>query len=216
VLLSLRAGFADHSFWIAIAVSMKRIAVGYALSVAIGVLLGLLMATSDFLEQTLGGHFVSLQSLPSICWLPMAVLWFGLSEKAILFVIVMGSVLSVTISMETGRKQMPKIYAMAGRNLGAHGLKLFLLVLFPASLPYLLTGLKQGWAFAWRSLIAGEMIFVSLGLGQLLMMGRDLNDMSQVLAVMILIIAIGYIVDGLMFKTMERRLQHRWGLTPAT
>ena len=216
MLLSLWAGFADHSFWIAIAVSMKRIAVGYALSVAIGVLLGLLMATSDFLEQTLGGHFVSLQSLPSICWLPMAVLWFGLSEKAILFVIVMGSVLSVTISMETGRKQMPKIYAMAGRNLGAHGLKLFLFVLFPASLPYLLTGLKQGWAFAWRSLIAGEMIFVSLGLGQLLMMGRDLNDMSQVLAVMILIIAIGYIVDGLMFKTMERRLQHRWGLTPAT
>jgi len=216
VLQSLWAGFADHSFWIAIAVSMKRIAVGYALSVALRVLLGLLMATSDFLEQTLGGLLVSLQSLPSICWLPMAVLWFGLSEKAILFVIVMGSVLSVTISMETGRKQMPKIYAMAGRNLGAHGLKLFLFVLFPASLPYLLTGLKQGWAFAWRSLIAGEMIFVSLGLGQLLMMGRDLNDMSQVLAVMILIIAIGYIVDGLMFKTMERRLQHRWGLTPAT
>ena len=216
VLESLWAGFADHSFWIAIAISMKRIVVGYALSVAIGVLLGLLMATSDFLEQTLGGLLVSLQSLPSICWLPIAVLWFGLSEKAILFVVVMGSVLSVTISMETGRKQMPKIYAMAGRNLGAHGLKLFLFVLFPASLPYVLTGLKQGWAFAWRSLIAGEMIFVTLGLGQLLMMGRDLNDMSQVIAVMILIIAIGYIVDGLIFKTVERRLQERWGLTPAT
>jgi len=213
---SLWAGFADHSFWIAIAVSMKRIAVGYALSVAIGVLLGLLMATSEFLEQTLGGLMVSLQSLPSICWLPIAILWFGLSEKAILFVIVMGSVLSVTISMETGRKQMPKIYAMAGRNLGARGLKLFLFVLFPASLPYVLTGLKQGWAFAWRSLIAGEMIFVSLGLGQLLMMGRDLNDMSQVIAVMILIIAIGYIVDGLIFRTFERRLQYKWGLTPAT
>jgi hypothetical protein len=86
----------------------------------------------------------------------------------------------------------------------------------PASLPYVLTRFKQGWAFAWRSLIAGEMIFVRLGLGQLLMMGRDLNDMSQVLAVMILIIAIGYIVDGLMFKTFERRLQYKWGLTPAT
>jgi NitT/TauT family transport system permease protein len=128
----------------------------------------------------------------------------------------MGSVLSVTISMEAGRKQMPKIYGMAGRNLGAHGLKLFVFVLFPASLPYVLSGLKQGWAFAWRSLIAGEMIFVSLGLGQLLMMGRDLNDMSQVLAVMILIIAIGYIVDGVIFKTLERRLQYKWGLTPAT
>ena len=108
---------------------------------------------------------------------------------------------------------MPKIYGMAGRNLGARGLKLFLFVLFPASLPYVLTGLKQGWAFAWRSLIAGEMIFVSLGLGQLLMMGRDLNDMSQVIAVMILIVAIGYIVDGLIFETFEKRLQQRWGLT---
>jgi sulfonate transport system permease protein len=213
---SLRGGFADHSFWIAIAVSLKRIAAGYAISVAIGIGLGLLLASSKFLEQTLGGLLVSLQSLPSICWLPMAVLWFGLSEKAILFVVVMGSVLSVTISMETGRKQMPKIYSLAGRNLGASGLKLFIYVLFPASLPYLLTGLKQGWAFAWRSLIAGEMIFVSLGLGQLLMMGRDLNDMSQVLAVMFLIIAIGYVVDGLIFKTLERRLQYRWGLAPAT
>jgi NitT/TauT family transport system permease protein len=216
VLQALWSGFADHSFWIAIVVSMKRIAIGYALSVVIGVALGLGMATSKFLEQTLGGLMVSLQSLPSICWLPMAVLWFGLSEKAILFVVVMGSVLSVTISMETGRKQMPKIYAMAGRNLGARGLKLFLFVLFPASLPYLLTGLKQGWAFAWRSLIAGEMIFVSLGLGQLLMMGRDLNDMSQVIAVMILIIAIGFLIDGLVFSSIERRLQYKWGLTPAT
>jgi NitT/TauT family transport system permease protein len=213
---SLWAGFADHSFWIAIGVSLKRMAIGYAISVAIGVVLGLAIASSKFVEQTLGGLLVSLQSLPSICWLPMAVLWFGLSERAILFVVVMGSLLSVTISMETGRKQMPKIYAMAGRNLGAHGLKLFFYVLFPASLPYLLTGLKQGWAFAWRSLIAGEMIFISLGLGQLLMMGRDLNDMSQVVAVMMLIIAIGYMVDGLVFKTIERRLQHKWGLTPAT
>jgi len=213
---ALRAGFSDHSFWIAIAVSMKRIAIGYAVSIAIGIVLGLLLASSEFLEQTLGALLVSLQSLPSICWLPMAVLWFGLSEKAILFVVVMGSVLSVTISMEAGRKQLPKIYSLAGRNLGARGLKLFIYVLFPASLPYLLGGLKQGWAFACRSLIAGEMIFVSLGLGQLLMMGRDLNDMSQVLAVMLLIVAIGYLVDGLIFKTLERGLQYRWGLTPAT
>ena len=213
---SLRAGFADHSFWIAIAISMKRIAIGYSISVAIGIVLGLLLASSEFLEQTLGSLLVSLQSLPSICWLPMAVLWFGLSEKAILFVVIMGSVLSVTMSMEAGRKQMPKIYSLASRNLGARGLNLFFYVLFPASLPYLVTGLKQGWAFAWRSLIAGEMIFVTLGLGQLLMMGRDLNDMSQVLAVMILIVAIGYVVDGLVFKTMEKRLQYRWGVSPTT
>jgi NitT/TauT family transport system permease protein len=212
---SLWAGFADHSFWIAIVVSMKRMLLGYGLSVVLGMVLGLGVASNKFLEETVGGLLVSLQSLPSICWLPLAVLWFGLTEKAILFVVVMGSLLSVTIAMETGRQQMPKIYGMAGRNLGAGGFKLFWYVLLPASLPFILSGLKQGWAFAWRSLISGEMIFVSLGLGQLLMMGRDLNDMSQVIAVMMLIIAIGYIVDGLVFKTIERRLQRKWGLAPA-
>jgi NitT/TauT family transport system permease protein len=212
---SLWAGFADHSFWIAIAVSMKRMLLGYSLSVVLGIVLGLAVASNKFLEETMGGLLVSLQSLPSICWLPLAVLWFGLTEKAILFVVVMGSLLSVTIAMETGRQQMPKIYGMAGRNLGACGFKLFWYVLLPASLPFILSGLKQGWAFAWRSLISGEMIFVSLGLGQLLMMGRDLNDMSQVIAVMMLIIAIGYMVDGLVFKAIERRLQHKWGLAPA-
>jgi NitT/TauT family transport system permease protein len=212
---SLWAGFADHSFWIAILVSMKRMLLGYGLSVVLGMVLGLGVASNKFIEETMGGLLVSLQSLPSICWLPLAVLWFGLTEKAILFVVVMGSLLSVTIAMETGRQQMPKIYGMAGRNLGACGFKLFWYVLLPASLPFILSGLKQGWAFAWRSLISGEMIFVSLGLGQLLMMGRDLNDMSQVIAVMMLIIAIGYIVDGVVFKTIERRLQHKWGLAPA-
>ena len=212
---SLWAGFADHSFWIAISVSMRRMLLGYGLSVILGMVLGLGVASNKFLEETMGGLLVSLQSLPSICWLPLAVLWFGLSEKAILFVVVMGSLLSVTIAMEDGRKQMPKLYGMAGRNLGAQGWRLFWYVLLPASLPFIVSGLKQGWAFAWRSLISGEMIFVSLGLGQLLMMGRDLNDMSQVLAVMILIIGLGYVVDGLVFRTVERRLQKKWGLAPA-
>lgn len=216
VLESLWAGFADHSFWIAIGVSLRRMLLGYGLSIVLGMVLGLGVASNKFLEETMGGLLVSLQSLPSICWLPLSVLWFGLTEKAILFVVVMGSLLSVTIAMETGRHQMPKIYGMAGRNLGASGFRLFWYVLVPASLPYIVSGLKQGWAFAWRSLISGEMIFVSLGLGQLLMMGRDLNDMSAVIAVMVLIIAIGYIVDGLVFKTAERRLQNKWGFATTT
>jgi NitT/TauT family transport system permease protein len=195
---------------------MKRMLLGYSLSVVLGMILGLGVASNKFLEETVGGLLVSLQSLPSICWLPLAVLWFGLTEKAILFVVVMGSLLSVTIAMEDGRKQMPKIFGMAGRNLGAKGFKLFWYVLLPASLPFILNGLKQGWAFAWRSLISGEMIFVSLGLGQQLMMGRDLNDMNLVIAVMLLIIAIGYVIDGLVFRTAERRLQRRWGLEPAS
>ena len=213
---SLYGGFLDHSFWIAMAVSMRRVVIGYAISVVLGMVLGLGVASNKFLEETVGGLLVSLQSLPSICWWPLALLWFGLNQNAIIFVVIMGSLLSVTLAMEDGRKQMPKIYSMAGRNLGAHGFQLFWRVLLPASLPFIVSGLKQGWAFAWRSLITAEMLYLSLGLGQLLMMGRDLNDMSQVIAVMILIIAIGYVVDGLVFKTIERRLQHKWGLTPAT
>jgi NitT/TauT family transport system permease protein len=213
---ALYAGFQDHSFLIAIAVSMRRVLIGYAISVVLGMILGLGVGSSKFLEETLGGLLVSLQSLPSICWWPLALLWFGLSQNAILFVVIMGSLLSVTLAMEDGRKQMPKIYGMAGRNLGASGFQLFWHVLLPASLPFIVSGLKQGWAFAWRSLITAEMLYLSLGLGQVLMMGRDLNDMSAVIAVMILIIAIGYVVDGLVFKSMESRLQRRWGLTSST
>jgi NitT/TauT family transport system permease protein len=150
--------------------------------------------------------------MPSVCWLPLAILWFGLSEKAILFVVVMGSMLSISINTEAGLRNVPRIYTMAGRNLGASGPRLFLFVLLPACLPNLVSGLKQGWAFAWRSLLAGELIFVTLGLGQLLMMGRDLNDINQVVAVMVLIVAIGFLVDGLVFRTIERNLRHRWDL----
>jgi NitT/TauT family transport system permease protein len=213
---ALKDGFEDRSLLIAIGVSSRHMLLGYGISVILGMFLGVALAANQYLEQTVGGLLVSLQSMPSICWLPLAVLWFGLSENAILFVIIMGSTLSVTISMETGRKQMPKIYSMAGRNLGARKWNLFYHVLLPASMPYIITGLKQGWAFAWRSLFAGEMLSLSLGLGQRLNAGRDNNDMPQVIAVMILIVAIGYIVDGWLFRSVERRLQHKWGLLPST
>ncbi len=208
---ALQYGLQDGSIATAVGISMKRIALGYAFSIVLGLMLGLLIASSKTVENTVGSLVLGLQSLPSICWLPLAVLWFGLSEAAILFVVVMGSVLAITINTEAGVRNVPRIYAMAGRNLGAHGPKLFWHVLLPASLPYLVSGLKQGWAFAWRSLISGEMIFVSLGLGHLLMMGRDLNDMSQVLAVMLLIMVLGYLVDRVFFANIERRIRHRWG-----
>jgi NitT/TauT family transport system permease protein len=212
---ALWTGIQDHSFLIGVGVTMKRMLIGYSLSVGLGMILGLGVASNRFLEDTVGPLLVSLQSLPSICWVPLAILWFGLTEKAILFVVLMGCILSVTIAMEDGRKQMPKIYTMAGRNLGASGFRLFWHVMLPASLPYIVSGLKQGWAFGWRSLIQAEMIFLTLGLGQLLMMGRDLNDMSQVIAVMILIVALGYLVNRLVFRNLERALQRRWGLMPS-
>ena len=211
---ALWAGIKDHSFLIAIAVTMKRMVIGYSLSVVIGMILGIGIAGNRFLEETVGPLIVSLQSLPSICWVPLAILWFGLTEKAILFVVLMGCILSVTMAMEDGRRQMPRIYTMAGRNLGASGFRLFWYVMLPASLPYIVSGLKQGWAFGWRSLIQAEMIFLTLGLGQQLMMGRDLNDMNTVIAVMLLIIALGYLVNRFVFRSMERALQTRWGLAP--
>jgi NitT/TauT family transport system permease protein len=208
-------GFKDHSLWIGIGVSLRRVVIGYVISVVLGVLLGMVLASSQFLEDTLGRVILSLQSLPSACWVPIALLWFGLSEAAIIFVTITGSLLAVTQATKAGFDNVPRILSMAGRNLGAKGPQMFWHVLLPASLPYLVDGLRQGWAFAWRSLITGEMIYISLGLGQLLMTGRDLNDINLVVAVMVLIVALGYIVDGLLFRRLDTSLRQRWGMTNA-
>jgi NitT/TauT family transport system permease protein len=143
---------------------------------------------------------------------PLALLWFGLTETAIIFVTITGSLLAVTQSTKAGFDNVPRILSMAGRNLGARGMQMFWHVLLPASLPYLLDGLRQGWAFAWRSLITGEMIYISLGLGQLLMTGRDLNDINLVVAVMALIALLGYIVDSLVFRRLDASIRSKWGM----
>ena len=212
---SLWAGLLDRSMLIAIGVSLRRVIIGYAISVVLGVLLGMLLAANKFLEDTLGSVILSLQSLPSACWVPIALLWFGLSETAIIFVTITGSLLAITQATKAGFDNVPRILSMAGRNLGAQGPQLFWHVLLPASLPYLMDGLRQGWAFAWRSLITGEMIYISLGLGQLLMSGRDLNDINLVVAVMVLVAALGYAVDGLLFRRLDASLRHRWGMATA-
>jgi NitT/TauT family transport system permease protein len=212
---SLWDGFKDHSLLIGIEVSLRRVVIGYTISVVAGVLLGMLLASNQFLEDTLGRVILSLQSLPSACWVPIALLWFGLSETAIIFVTITGSLLAITQATKAGFDNVPRILSMAGRNLGAKGPQLFWYVMLPASLPYLIDGLRQGWAFAWRSLITGEMIYISLGLGQVLMAGRDLNDINLVVAVMALIAMLGYIVDGLVFRRLDTSLRQRWGMTTA-
>ena len=213
---SLYDGFQDHSLLIGIGVSMRRVVIGYAISVVLGILLGMALAWSKFLEDTLGHLVLSLQSLPSVCWLPIAILWFGLHEAAIIFVTVMGSMLAVTQATKAGFDNVPRILSMAGRNLGAKGPRMFWHVLLPASLPYLLDGLRQGWAFAWRSLVQGEMLYGALGLGQLLNEGRDLDDINRVVAVMILIALLGYIVDSLLFRRLDFSVRHKWGMAAAT
>jgi NitT/TauT family transport system permease protein len=212
---SLFDGFRDHTFWIGIMVSMQRVVIGYAISVVLGVLLGMVLAWSSFLEDTVGHLVLSLQSLPSVCWLPIAILWFGLHETAIIFVTVMGSMLAVTQATKAGFDNVPRILSMAGRNLGAKGPQMFWHVLLPASLPYLLDGLRQGWAFSWRSLVQGEMLYGALGLGQLLNEGRDLNDINQVVAIMLLIALIGYVVDGVLFRRIDASVRQKWGMAAA-
>ncbi len=209
---SLRIGLADGTYPLAIAVSLRRILMGYGLSLMVGIPLGLLLGRIKLVQDTLGSIVLGLQALPSICWLPMALLWFGLSERAILFVVVMGAVLSVTLSTADGVHNTPPLYLRAAQTMGARGLTLYTRVILPAALPAILSGMKLGWSFAWRSLMAGELLYVSLGLGQLLTMGRELNDMSQVIAVMLVIVTIGLSVDRALFSPVERRVRERWGL----
>lgn len=215
VALSLYHGLADGSFLLGAWVSLRRILLGYALSLAAGIVLGLIIGRSRLADDTLGSLLLGLQTLPSICWLPLAIIWFGLNEKAIQFVVIMGAVLAVAIHTDDGVKNIPPIYVRAGRNLGARGWRLLWHVVLPAAIPSILSGAKLGWSFAWRSLMAAELLFVSLGLGQLLMVGRELNDLAQVMAVMIVIIVLGLIVDNLVFGRLERHVRSQWGLTGA-
>lgn len=208
-------GFRDGSFPIAIKISLVRLGVAFGIALIFGTLLGLLNGTVPLFRRTVGATALGLQTLPSICWLPLAILWFGLSERAILFVTLMGALLAITIAVSDGIQNIPPLYLRAARMMGARGWRLYREVMLPAAFPAIISGAKQGWAFAWRSLMAGELLSVStgaLGLGQTLMQGRDLNDMSLVLAVMGVLVGIGIVADRLLFTRLENLVRHRWGL----
>ena len=204
-------GMCDGTLPRAILASMQRLCVGYGISLLIGIPLGLLIGRKRVFDDTIGSLAVGLQALPSICWLPMAVLWFGLSETAMQFVIIMGSLMSITLSVRDGVKTIPTLYLRAASILGATGWRFYRYVLFPASLPAIVTGAKLGWSFAWRSLMAAELLYVTNGIGSTLMMGRELHDMALVVAAMLLIIAIGLITDRLIFRFGENFIHRRWG-----
>lgn len=211
VLQSMIDGFVDTTFPRAIAGSLRRVAIGFGVSVAVGVPLGILVGRKRLVENTIGTLVMGLQALPSISWLPLAMLWFGLSERSIVFVIIMGGLMAITISTADGVRNSPPIFVKAARTMGARGFFLYRRVILPSVLPAIVSGLKLGWSFAWRSLMAGELLYMTVGLGQLLTMGRELNDMARVIAVMLVIIFIGLLVDRLIFAPVERRLRERWG-----
>jgi sulfonate transport system permease protein len=204
----------DGSLTEAVEVTLRRLLIGYAIGVVIGLPLGLLTSTSDYFEDTIGALALGLQTLPSVCWVPLALLWFGQTEAAMLFVVVMGTVWSVVIATDTGARTIPPIYARAARTMGSEGFDKWTRVILPASLPFVVSGMKQGWAFAWRSLMAAE-IFVTIltgfGLGHMLQYGRELSAMDQVIGVMVVIVVIGLIADKALFSPWERFLHRRWG-----
>ncbi len=206
------AGIADGTLLEATVSSLARLGVGYAISLLVGVPLGLIWGRSRLVQDTVGVLMIGLQALPSITWLPIALLWFGLSEMAVIFVVFMGAVWAIAIATRDGIQSVPANSIRSARTLGANSLFLTIQVLLPASLPSMITGMKLGWSFAWRSLMAGELLYYGVGLGQRLSQGRELNDMSLVVAVMIIIIVFGLIFERGVFQPLERRIREQFNL----
>ena len=181
-------------------ITLRRLVIGYIIGLILGVPLGMLA--------------LGLQALPSVCWVPLACIWFGQTESALLFVVIMGTLWSVLLSTQNGMKNVPPIYARAARTMGSSPLHTLVFVTLPASAPFVVSGMKQGWAFAWRSLMAAE-IYVSVvsgfGIGQYLHYGRELQRMYQVIGIMFIIIAVGLLADKIIFSPVEAWLHRRWG-----
>ncbi len=208
------SGTLDGTLLEAMVVTVRRLLLGYLIGLLIGLPLGLFMSRSQMLEDTLGSLALGLQTLPSVCWVPLALIWFGQTETAMLFVVIMGTVWSVIIATDHGARSIPPIFARAARTMGSQGFHQWTRVILPASLPFLVSGMKQGWAFAWRSLMAAEIyvtILTGFGLGHLLHYGRELNAMEQVIGVMLVIVVIGLAADRVLFSPWERFLHRRWG-----
>ena len=212
---SITDGRAANAIWI----SLSRGGLGFAMSLVVGTLLGLAMWWSTWLRRAIGPIVSGLQSLPSVAWVPAAIIWFGLSDATIYAVVLLGAVPSIANGLLSGMKQVPPLFDRVGRVLGLSALGRTRYVLLPAALPGYLGGLRQGWAFAWRSLMAAELITYSpalgQGLGQLLNLGRELQQMSLVITSIGLILAVGIAIELLIFAPIERRVLLRRGLTTA-
>jgi NitT/TauT family transport system permease protein len=202
----------QNALFNAIFYSLRRAFIGYFLSVVIGVIIGLILSRIKLLSKLVNPLILGVQTLPSICWVPFAILWFGLTEAAIIFVIVMGSTLSIAIAVDNAIRNANPLYIKAARTMGAKGFNLYFKVIFPASLPPIVSGLKQGWSFAWRSLMAGEVMSASVGLGQALIMGRDLADINRVMLIIMIIILLGVMIEKLVFIKLENKISQRLGL----
>lgn len=204
----------------AFSTSLERGVLGFVVAVVVGTPLGVVVARVRPVRTAIGPLVTGLQVLPSVAWVPAGIIWFGLSDATVYFVILMGAVPSIVNGLVAGVDQVPPLYRRVGRVLGAGRLAMVRHVILPAALPGYLAGLKQGWAFSWRSLMAAEIIAVGgqigFGLGALLQQGRELSDMSVVVLAILLILVVGIAVELLVFAPVERRVLRGRGLHAET
>jgi NitT/TauT family transport system permease protein len=205
----------DGSLVEATLVTLRRLGLGFLIGALLGLAVGGLCARSRTVRDAIGWLTLGLQTLPSVCWVPMAILWFGQDEGAVIFVTVMGTVWSVVIAVQESVLSVQPLYIRAAQTMGSRGWHLWSKVLLPAALPGVVGGMKQGWAFAWRSLMAAEIFVVILsgfGLGSMLHAGRELLRMEQVVGVMAVVILVGLLADLILFGPVERWLRRSRGL----
>jgi NitT/TauT family transport system permease protein len=212
VAIAIFEGIGDGTIPRAFVVTMLRLLLGYGIALVFGVPLGLALARVAIVREAIGPLVFGMSAVPSICWLPLAILWFGLSEWAIQVVVVLGALLPVAVATESAVRTVSPVIHRAARTMGASGPRLLFDVTLPAAFPGILGGAKLGWTFALRSLMAGELLFVSGGLGQLLETGRDLGDTSLVLAIVVIIVVLGRVSERLLFAPLDGVVARRWGV----
>jgi NitT/TauT family transport system permease protein len=206
--------FGTDRFWSAVATTMRRALTGFSLALVVGTAIGVLVSRVQPLRMAVGALITGLQTMPSIAWFPLAILLFGLDESAIMFVVILGAAPSVANGVINGIDQVPPQFLRLGKVLGARGVSKYRLIVLPAILPNYLAGLTQGWAFAWRSLMAGELLVIIAerpSLGGTLEFARQFAKADELLATMIVILVIGMLVDGL-FSSFAARVRRRRGL----
>ena len=202
----------DGMLWPSIKATLQRMGVGFAISAASGLVIGMFMGMSRVVNRCLKSLFLGLQTLPTAAWVPMSLLIFGLSDRGIYFVIIMSSVAAVAIATSDGILHIQPIYLRAAQTLGTPVYAMPVRIILPAALPGIVTGIKLGWTLGWHGAVSAELIKSSVGLGYLLYMGRELNDASQVLVIMVLTILFGLLLDRFLFGLIEQRIRVRRGL----
>jgi NitT/TauT family transport system permease protein len=215
VFADLKGLIVTGDFWDGVGLTMLRAITGFALAVLIGTLIGAAVSRFAPLRAAIGSLITGLQTMPSIMWFPLAILLFQISESAILFVVILGAAPSVANGLISGIDYVPRTWLRVGQVMGMKGIAKYRHLILPASLPSFISGLKQGWAFSWRSLMAGELLVIvpgALSIGVRMQQARDLTEASLVISYIIVVLIIGILID-LLFSAADNSLRKRWGLT---